>query len=376
MAGAGPRPSSPARPSSPPRGSSPATLSATLAGAAFFARQRRLGRHRRRLGLGRLLRCSGSGHDFLWERAPDCSGRSGASQRKGCRRCSRPAPRPRAGCGGRRRVDLAPGPTPARRYDPGVPFEPVAASRPGRARGVGAHAVGHRRRVRREPAPAQRRPGVGLLRGPAHRQRPARHPPRVGPAVQGPLPPVPHHAGAPRGPEGRLGLPRPPGRGRGREGARHPQQARDRGVRHRRVQPPVPRIGAALRGRLRVAHQAHRDVARHRRRLLDARQLVHRERVVAVPPDVGRRRHLRGPQGGALLRALRHRAVEPRARPTGRLPGHHRPVGLRALPGRRPRLRPPRVDDHPLDAGVERRRRGRARGRVRAGPERPAGATS
>ena len=31
-----------------------------------------------------------------------------------------------------------------------------------------------------------------------------------------------------------------------------------------------------------------RDVARHRRRVLDALQRVHRERVVAVPPDVGR----------------------------------------------------------------------------------------
>ena len=166
--------------------------------------------------------------------------------------------------------------------------------------------------------------------------------------------------------KGGLGLPRPAGRGPGREGARLPQQARDRGLRDRRVQPAVPRVGAPLRGRLRVAHQAHRHVARHRRRLLDARQLVHRERVVAVPPDVGQRRHLRGPQGRPLLRPLRHRAVEPRARPARRVPGRHRAVGVRALPRRRPRLRPPRVDDHAVDAGVERRRRGRSRRRVRA----------
>ena len=169
------------------------------------------------------------------ERAPDCSGTSGLGQRTRCRRCSRPIRRPRRAM---TPPISAPGPAAGRRYDPGVPFDPVAPSldlvaleqpRP--------DAVGHRRRVRREPAPARRRPRMGLLRGPADRQRAARHPPRLGPAVQGPLPPVPHHAGSPRGPEGRLGLPRPPGRGRGREGARHPQQARDRGLRHRRVQP-------------------------------------------------------------------------------------------------------------------------------------------
>ena len=43
-----------------------------------------------------------------------------------------------------------------------------------------------------------------------------------------------------RPPQGRLGLPRAPRRARGREGARALDQARDRGVRHRRVQPPLP----------------------------------------------------------------------------------------------------------------------------------------
>ena len=43
--------------------------------------------------------------------------------------------------------------------------------------------------------------------------------------------------------KGGLGLPRPAGRGRGREGARHHQQARDRGVRHR----PRSTSGAASR---------------------------------------------------------------------------------------------------------------------------------
>ena len=228
--------------------------------------------------------------------------------------------------------------------------------RPRRPRGGRPHPLGHRRRLRREPAPSRRRPRVGVLRGPADRQRQPRHPPRLGPAVQGHLPAVPHHAGASRRPERRLGLPRPPGRGPGGEGARVHEQAPDRGVRDRRVQPPVPRVGPALRVRLRVAHQAHRHVARHRRRLLDARQHLHRERVVAVPPDLGRRQHLRRPQGGPVLRSVRHRAVEPRARPARRVPRRHGAVRVRPVPGGRPRLRPPGVDDHAVDAHLERRR--------------------
>ena len=129
-----------------------------------------------------------------------------------------------------------------------------------------------RRRLRREPPAARGRARVGLLRRAAHRQRPPRASTTCGPGsfkdlyprfqtMRGPL----------RRPQGRLGLPRPPGRDRGREGARHHEQARDRGVRHRRVQPAVPRVGAALRGGLVGAHHPHRHVARHRRRLLDAR---------------------------------------------------------------------------------------------------------
>ena len=75
---------------------------------------------------------------------------------------------------------------------------------------------------------------------------------------------------------------------------------------------------------------------------------------------------LRGQQGRALLRPVRHRAVEPRARPARRVPRRHRAVGVRALPARRPRRRPARVDDDAVDAPVERGRRGRAADRLRA----------
>ena len=202
---------------------------------------------------------------------------------------------------------------------------------------------------------------MGFLRGPADRERQTGHPSRLGPALQGPLPTVPHDAGQARGPQGRVGLPRPARRGRGREGARVLGQVRDRGLRHRALQRQVPGLGAALRRGLAVADLAHRHVDRHRRRVLDALERVHRERLVAVPPDLGRGRDLRGLQGRAVLRPVRYRIVEPRARPTGRVPRRHRAVGLRPLPARGPRRRPAGVDDHTVDAAVERRRRRRLR---------------
>ena len=150
-------------------------------------------------------------------------------------------------------------------------------------------------------------------------------------------------------------------------------QARDRGLRHRALQREVPLVGAALRRGLAVADEPDRHVARHRRRVLDALQRLHRERVVAVPRDVGHGHDLRGLQGRAVLRPLRHRAVEPRAGPARRVPRRHRAVRLRALPVGRSRLRPPRVDHDTVDAALQRRRRGRARRRATSACASPEG---
>ncbi len=79
---------------------------------------------------------------------------------------------------------------------------------------------------------------------------------------------------------------------------------------------------------------------------------------------------LRGLEGRPLLRALRDRPVQPRARPAGRLPRGDRGLGLRAVPGRRRRLRPPRVDDHALDPRQQHGRGDRTRHPVRASPRR------
>ena len=87
--------------------------------------------------------------------------------------------------------------------------------------------------------------------------------------------------------------------------------------------------------------------------------------------DLGRGPALRGPQGRALLPALRHRALAPRG--GARLPRRRRPVDLRALPGHASRRGPlagrrraAGLDDDALDAGLERRRRDRPGADLRA----------
>ena len=67
---------------------------------------------------------------------------------------------------------------------------PRGRSAPGAAgaRAGGAGALARARRVRGVAAPARGRRALGLLRGPAHRQRPARLPPRALARVQGHLP--------------------------------------------------------------------------------------------------------------------------------------------------------------------------------------------
>ena len=79
---------------------------------------------------------------------------------------------------------------------------------------------------------------------------------------------------------------------------------------------------------------------------------------------------LRGPQGRALLPALRHGALQPRGR--AGLPGRRRPERLRAPAGRRGRRpaagrrRAARVDDDAVDARLQRRGGGRPRAHLRA----------
>ena len=216
-------------------------------------------------------------------------------------------------------------------------------------------------------------PALGVQRGPADRQRHARHPPRRGARVQGRLPALPDDEGLPRPAQGRLGLPRPPGRARGREGARLRRQEGHRGLRHRGVQREVPRVGAAARRRVRRPHRAHGLLGRHGRRLLDHGPAVRRERVVVAQADLRQGPARAGPPGLAVLPAVRHGAVRPRAR--AGLRDGRRPVGLRPHARHRGRPRRPaprpgaaRLDHDAVDARVQHRVRGEPRRRLRRHP--------
>ncbi len=77
-----------------------------------------------------------------------------------------------------------------------------------RARGAGPRALARARRLPRVDPPPRGRRAVRLLRGSAHRQRPARVPPRALARVQGRVPALQDDARPPRPPQGRLGLPR------------------------------------------------------------------------------------------------------------------------------------------------------------------------
>ena len=114
-------------------------------------------------------------------------------------------------------------------------------------------------------------------------------------------------------------------------------EGRHRALRHRRVQRPVPQGRARAPRGLEGADGADRLLGRPRRRVLHVRRGLRRVRLVGAQDDVGPRPALRGPQGRALLRALRHRALLPRGR--AGLQGRRGPVRLRPLPGRRGRGR-------------------------------------
>ena len=105
-------------------------------------------------------------------------------------------------------------------------------------------------------------------------------------------------------------------------------------------------------------------------RTMDA--VVHRVGVVVAEADLRPGAARRGPPGRAVLSALRHRPVRPRARPG--LRDRRRPLGLRPLPAHlRPARRPgvaAGVDDHAVDAGLQHRRRRPPRRHLRGGHRR------
>ena len=191
------------------------------------------------------------------------------------------------------------------------------------------------------------------------------------------FPPVQDHAGLPRPPPRRLGLPRPARRDRRRAGTRLRRQAGHRALRHRGVQRPLPGVRRAAR---RLVHRAHPPdglLGRHVHGLLDDEPELHRERLVVAQADLREGPAGRGPPRRPLLPALRHRPLRPRGRPGVRDPD--RPVGLRAPPGHVRRVgrqgRLAHLDDDAVDAAVEHGRRDAPGRDVRRRPPRAAPTT-
>ena len=179
-----------------------------------------------------------------------------------------------------------------------------------------------------------------------------------------------------------MGHARPPRRDRGREASRLLRQAADRGLRHRGVQPRLPRERPHLRAPVARDDRAGGVLDRHGRSLLHLHQRVRRVGVVVAAPALGPGPPRPGLQDPALLRALRHDALEPRG--GAELQGGRGPLGVGALPGAagaagaRPRRRggaarrraARRLDDDAVDPARPRRPRREPRPRLphRRGP--------
>ena len=227
--------------------------------------------------------------------------------------------------------------------------------------------MGGRADVRPPAGAERRRPEVLVRRRADDREQRDGDPPRVGPDAEGRVPALPGAARqGPALPE-RLRLPGPLGRGRGREVARPELQARDRGVRARRVQRPLRRARRRVRRGDHRAVEAPRHVDGLGQRLLHV--LRHEHRVHLALPQGGARPGLAlpGPPLDPVVPALRDVALPARAGRRGELRGARPPVALRPLPAEGTRGRvADRLDDDAVDAARKRRRRGQARRRVRA----------
>jgi hypothetical protein len=226
--------------------------------------------------------------------------------------------------------------TPRSRPCPTVP--PPLRARPERrprspSSSARARVLARRRRVPPLAGQAGAAWALGLLRGAAHRQRQARRAPRDQPRVQGPVPALQDDAGPPRHPQGRLGHARPAGRDRHRAAARVQEQAGGRGLRHRALQRPVPRLRLREHPGLERDDRAHRLLGRPRGGLRHLRPRLRRVVLVDHPAAVAARPADRGLQDHLALAVVEH---HPRlARGGARLPrGRARPQRLPRLPGR------------------------------------------
>ena len=196
----------------------------------------------------------------------------------------------------RSHLESAAWPLPHRSTQPALP----------RARGARARALARERRLPRDPAPARGRPALRLLRGPADRERRARAPTTCCRASSRTSSPATRRCAATTCRARRAGT---------ATGCRSSSRssASSASARRRRSSATaspsstaVPRVGLLLRRGVEPADRADRLLDRPRRRLRHARERVHRVGLVEPEADLGRGPALPGPQGRALLPALRH----------------------------------------------------------------------
>ena len=159
-------------------------------------------------------------------------------------------------------------------------------------------------------------------------------------------------------------------RSRSRRSSGSRRQARDRGLRHRGVQPAVPRLGATPRRRGRRSRPASACGSTPTTPTGPSTTATSRAcggcSARCGTPATSTRATRSCRTAGAAAPRCRATSSASRAR-TATSPSRR----CTCASGGRPRLRPPRVDHHAVDARLERRRRRRSRHRVRPGP-RPA----
>ena len=165
-------------------------------------------------------------------------------------------------------------------------------------------------------------------------------------------------------------MPRAAGRDRRPAAAGHREQARDRDLRDRRVQPALPRVGLRVPRGLERADRAHRLLDRPRRRLPHARPDATSSRSGGrCARSTTRGCSTRATRSCPTARAAARRSPATRWRRATRTSSTRASTSACRCRGRRPaagRRRAARVDHDAVDAGLQRGGRGRPRAHLRA----------